>query len=87
MICNQHILQNGVLRHLSSGETLVRSPVFPTIQVSLSEGRTLGHCHQSLVIRKQRLFEAVQVEVGTLGQLLLYIQEAITLVFIFLLIP
>lgn len=68
-------------------KTLIRSPVFPAVQVSLSEWQTLGHCHQSLVIRKQRLFKAVQVELGTLGQLLLYIQEAVTLVFIFLLIP
>lgn len=87
MICNQHVLQNRVLRHKELWKTSVRSPVFLAIWVSLSGWWTLDHCHQSLVIRKQRLLKAVQVEVGTLGQLLLYIQEAVTLAFIFLLIP
>lgn len=36
-------------------------------------------------IRKQRLLKEIQVEVGRLGQLLLYFQEAMTLVFVFLL--
>lgn len=34
-------------------------------------------------IRKQRLFKGIQVEVGRLGQLLPYFQEAVTLVFFF----
>lgn len=68
-------------------KALTKSPGFPTAQVLLSEGRSVGFLPFATIIRKQRLFKEIHVGVGRLGQLLLWFQELMTLVFIFLLSP
>lgn len=75
--------------------TLANPPGFPTAQILLSEWGSVGFLPDPLlpsVSKHQeatgsRLFKEIHVGVGRLGQLLLWFQELMTLVSLFLLSP